>query len=527
MFQKSSAFALLAAAGVWASSASAQPFQAYASGLLHQNVGSALLDPPVERRLPVRNLGSSGEDGVEVQLHSMTGGGVAVDVPDFTGVANTEIKIKHKGWDGTIKGSLRQRSNGDGTGVDTFDFSSVGVTSFTVTDFDEHGLPISTITIPGPIGDVDWVGQVIQCPPPCSWVTYSWIAWVNGKYHWVSRRQCVCLGTGDPTGGGNGWQNARVITPTFPPGYIPDATESLLVTASGVTQFDVTASELGTFGVASHALGQAHLAEECDGVPTCSPTDRKLSVQNIGSSGQDGVAIDLAKNGGVQWTRRDLCCPSPGHTTLLTIKDANGLEISHLTESPSPVPGEREVSCDFSALGASGVSVTCYDDTGGVIFTNEYLGTAGVTVRGPRCPTGSYWGFNSGSHSWGCITPTAVVLPGGTTVNGVHTVEYRALGGSSTARARSMELTANEVSGFTIENLTVLPVPCVADVDDGSGSGSPDGGVTIDDLLYYLTIFENGDVTADVDDGSGTGTPDGGVTIDDLIYYLTRFEAGC
>ncbi len=69
--------------------------------------------------------------------------------------------------------------------------------------------------------------------------------------------------------------------------------------------------------------------------------------------------------------------------------------------------------------------------------------------------------------------------------------------------------------------------PCVADVDDGSGTGTPDGGVTIDDLIYFLGLFEAGDIDADVDDGSGTGTPDGGVTIDDLIYYLTRFEAGC
>ncbi len=69
--------------------------------------------------------------------------------------------------------------------------------------------------------------------------------------------------------------------------------------------------------------------------------------------------------------------------------------------------------------------------------------------------------------------------------------------------------------------------PCVADVDDGSGWGVPDGGVTIDDLIYYLFVFESGDERADLDDGSGTGTPDGGVTIDDLLYYLQRFEAGC
>lgn len=68
---------------------------------------------------------------------------------------------------------------------------------------------------------------------------------------------------------------------------------------------------------------------------------------------------------------------------------------------------------------------------------------------------------------------------------------------------------------------------CPADVEDGSGRGIPDGGVTIDDLLYYLSLFNAGDQHSDVDDGSFTGTPDGGVTIDDLLYYLLRFEQGC
>lgn len=36
------------------------------------------------------------------------------------------------------------------------------------------------------------------------------------------------------------------------------------------------------------------------------------------------------------------------------------------------------------------------------------------------------------------------------------------------------------------------PPPCIADVDDGSGTGNPDGGITIDDLLYYLFRFELG-----------------------------------
>lgn len=68
---------------------------------------------------------------------------------------------------------------------------------------------------------------------------------------------------------------------------------------------------------------------------------------------------------------------------------------------------------------------------------------------------------------------------------------------------------------------------CVADFDDGTGSGTPDGGVTIDDLLYFLARFDAGDLAADLDDGSGLGAPDGGVTIDDLLFFLERFDAGC
>jgi hypothetical protein len=72
-----------------------------------------------------------------------------------------------------------------------------------------------------------------------------------------------------------------------------------------------------------------------------------------------------------------------------------------------------------------------------------------------------------------------------------------------------------------------VALSCPADFDDGSSSGTPDGGVTIDDLLFFLDLFANGDPRADLDDGTFTNTPDAGVTIDDLLYYLERFANGC
>lgn len=61
---------------------------------------------------------------------------------------------------------------------------------------------------------------------------------------------------------------------------------------------------------------------------------------------------------------------------------------------------------------------------------------------------------------------------------------------------------------------------CVADTNS-------DCGVTIEDLLDYLVLFDEGRIEADIDDGSFTGTPDLGITIDDMLYFLSRFDAGC
>jgi hypothetical protein len=91
-------------------------------------------------------------------------------------------------------------------------------------------------------------------------------------------------------------------------------------------------------------------------------------------------------------------------------------------------------------------------------------------------------------------------------------------------------ISGDSFNTFQVPMLTVNytpPVACPADLDNGSGNGTPDGGVDVNDLLYFLVQFEAGAVAADLDNGSGTGTPDGGVDINDLLYFLVRFEGGC
>ena len=76
-------------------------------------------------------------------------------------------------------------------------------------------------------------------------------------------------------------------------------------------------------------------------------------------------------------------------------------------------------------------------------------------------------------------------------------------------------------------NFTPPPPVCVADLDDGTGTGTPGGGVDINDLLYFLRVFEAGTAAADLDNGSMNGVPDGGVDISDLLFFLVRFQIGC
>lgn len=89
------------------------------------------------------------------------------------------------------------------------------------------------------------------------------------------------------------------------------------------------------------------------------------------------------------------------------------------------------------------------------------------------------------------------------------------------------DLAATNGCGPVIGSPVDAALRCTADFDDGSGFGTPDGSVTIDDLLYYLPRFAAGEAAVDVDDGSGTSSPDGAVTIEDLLHFLARYEAGC
>ncbi len=151
------------------------------------------------------------------------------------------------------------------------------------------------------------------------------------------------------------------------------------------------------------------------------------------------------------------------------------------------------------------------------------IGPSDTTVTAPAAVSLVVTGAGVTRYEW---VKDGVLLANTARISGVDTPVLTITNTDPTDEGNYWAILSNSC-GSAATTSAFLDILCVADVDDGSGTGTPDGGVTIDDLLYYLDIFQIGSIDADVDDGSGTGTPDGGVTIDDLIYFLDRFQIGC
>jgi hypothetical protein len=152
--------------------------------------------------------------------------------------------------------------------------------------------------------------------------------------------------------------------------------------------------------------------------------------------------------------------------------------------------------------------------TNGIAYANATGADYGVNIAaGTGNLSGFGWGENIGHINFG----------GGALATPPQPARYDA------AARRFRGYAWSENAGWmNLDDATkFVGTRCVADVDDGNGGGTPDGGVGIEDLLYYLAMYDAGVIAADVDDGTGTGTPDGGVGIEDLLYYLGRYDAGC
>jgi Immunoglobulin domain len=257
----------------------------------------------------------------------------------------------------------------------------------------------------------------------------------------------------------------------------------------------------------------------------------------------EGQAYTFNLPATVSWAVPNWSVPS-GHPMVMTTDPDGGSPPNSGTAqlTPAQLPGYTFGShCTSACGGTGGNTFTCIPGptTPSVFYyqctSHVNLGGQVTVLRRPVIntqPVSATTCFGSGASF-----TVAATLSEGTLTYQWRRNAINLTGGSSNSPTLTIDaVTGTDLGTYdcVVSNQCAIVVSspatlasCPADIANSLGQAGCDGGVDINDLLYFLDRFEAGDAEVDFDDGSGTGTPDDGVDISDLLYYLARFEAGC
>lgn len=496
----------------------------YASGLLHEGMGgvSSLTVDAARRKLMACCLGSTGKDGVEVRFESAWGGGAGFDVtPLFEpNTIGNELRVSHKGWDGTIKGHTRVTSNGDGSVTLQADFTGLGATGLDYEALDGNGVVVESGPFPG--GGIQAYLDPC-CPPGAEFVWWYATAYVNGQWITYIDWRCITIGTvsGLPD------ITALRLIPQIPPGGTPplDGLESFVVTEDDFPMLSIFEAQVHTFGVAAWGLGDGRLDEDCDDLAPCAREQRRLLVSNIGSSGQDGVSLNFESDnlgfpGGLG--ADDEVAVSVVGSPVLGTETMKYQKTGHVTLlkreiTPNPATGELDVSLDFGGVGAGDYEMCMFDSSGTQVACRVLPNNIPWTVS--PCPVGQVWVSRWPPKFSGCemvVDPVGLI---GGPFPGVTDIEFTPIGVTITDRLAAIEITSTDAGGTLVIDDVVISPPCPGDLD---GSGD----VGLSDLAGLLASF-----------GTSAGQPlynpladldgDNTIGLSDLAGLLALFGSSC
>jgi hypothetical protein len=391
----------------------------YVFGYDHIPVGLATISPPVatpagDRRLPVRNIGSSGQDGVEIKWRAVSAG-VSFD-PDCvlnppSGSPTATMRHRYKGWDGTIKGRC--------------DLVSSAPNQYRVRN----------VSCDGTTGPVSWAayGRNGQLRANGTFsdgtsvnIAVSSLAPVGTRKHAINTKgagsgdRSVCLSFYDEecdiswaTGSASSVANIVFFSPSSSPSSTGNEDCDVVVTASGMTGFDLFDSQESFKGINKPGL------KRCDTVSFRSTIDgkkqkqwlpanfRAFTVSNIGSSGQDGVDISYFERGdrptqgqfhrvsvsyaadGWSWgeTQSGGIAASSCVTATFKSRELTGhVTLIKIAESEDPASGARTTGFDLSSLNVQDCIVECFNEQGVVIGTFPMVSGVSTFTSVPVTP---------------------------------------------------------------------------------------------------------------------------------------------
>lgn len=175
-------------------------------------------------------------------------------------------------------------------------------------------------------------------------------------------------------------------------------------------------------------------------------------------------------------------------------------------------------------------SVVCSSASPGMTVTVNLDGVAPAFYR----PSGAVLRLVNGrlqlSYSDGCGILT-VITPWTLTAS-LTNIQPGAYPIDAVANPDGVTCAFTPLGPTQIGTVVVTPLPCafhcLADVAGLGGVTTPDGQLTSDDIVVFLSAFFNGNlVIADVGGLGGVQGPDGTITPDDLVLFLSRFFGPC
>lgn len=510
---------------------------ASAHGLIHDRVHDAAISVDADRRLSACCIGSTGKDGVCISLGRAQGWGGDITGP--ASLAGGELTFQVRGRVDMLDNvpamslSLQGAMTAFGQNViGTVDFTSIGSTSSHVELFDPTGALIAQFDSTGPYGmiitdeGVPALNVTASCEPNRDKVSVSWKV-----------EEGTSRGAGTTT----------IIDQLTLTSY-PDV-ERVEVTALGVTS---TIEHLSEVAMGGHDVGPITFERESLqfgdvevstlGVAQMLGDAPNLAIDNIGSSGQDGVRLHVSKSASdptdvisIVWDPPDPCAGLPpncdieeAHIECRSTGNLGGLppgqDLGWMRIAQNTQPGDpndKSITADYSAAGSASMQVEVYSNGVQLLAIPGML--PGEVARTTDWPKGCGKGrVNLGGQDTACYracwpNDVSITIPGLATVLGD---EIRVLAEGPAGPFEGLDsftLLGAELHTLTVTSIKSFPADCPGDADG-------DNTVGLTDLNFVLFNFGQ-HVGAGVCCGDVDG--DGFVTLADLNLVLFNFGSDC
>lgn len=358
-----------------------QPF--IYGGLLESILGSAVLNiyhagTGAPASLVVSNLGPSGADGFHVNLGAADS--LVFNFQPFPTTVQTCIVSTATGPYAFGPSQVLGTSTylGGSNPIVRADFSSIGATSLVAQVRDENRRLVSSSLL----ANNDWLDINALFPPGCTNPTTTvYTYWQGPDYSWwrFCRYGCNCIGTNCYT------ERVICFRAVLEPAVRPLSLSSIDLRSQGVnvpSALTIMSMDIGRFGNLHETTGDATF-ESGPGV---------LAVNNLGSSGQDGVAVNLNRVGKFDMTLAPTRLMGAGVCLDLSASgDVNGLPAVQLgSVSLAGDGGTLLIDGNFNGLGATMVRVEIYQGSelqGGITLPAGALGQLKVNGNLIGCGT--------------------------------------------------------------------------------------------------------------------------------------------